>query len=162
MELAPTAVRAAAGDDVSLLESDPPGLEDLAGAVVVALAGAPLTVVVVFEPTAVVVVAPATVVVVAPAAVLVVVAPAASAFLWWVPDFLAAVGVDDPQAAVINPPARTTAPTVRNERARRRVAGWGDRAESGVVKVLLPHSSCGSKGRRLTARRPRQTERRYS
>jgi hypothetical protein len=109
MELAPTPVRVAAGDDVGLADSEPPGAldpDDLT-VVVVTTGFAPATVVVVFVPAA-----PAVVVVVGAVVVLVVVEAADLADVDLFELFLLALGLELPQAAAIRPAVRMTAPTL--------------------------------------------------
>jgi hypothetical protein len=136
-------VNDAEGDEVGSADSDPPGVDDAAGlVVVVVLLGAVL--VFVNEPDATVVV------VLPPVAPVVVVVELALGWLFLVlPDFgcvsvvvLVADGVDEPHAAAIRPPARTTTPIANLRPTRRRPwisVEWG---EFVVCKVFVPHSSC--------------------
>jgi len=93
-----------------------------------------------------------TVVVVLPPVAPVVVVVVELALGWWVlvaPDFgcvsdvfLSAEGLDEPHAAAISPPARTTTPIANVRPTRRRPwisVEWG---EFVVCKVFVPHSSC--------------------
>lgn len=141
-------VNDAEGDEVGLADSEPPGVDatDFAVVGVEVL----LVVVVVFddEPDATVVVGEplpvAVVVVVVELPVdcsVVVVVPCLDVACVCVV-FLEAEGLDEPHAAAIRPPARTTAP-IENVRPMRRrpcfSVGWG---ETGMVcKIFLPHSS---------------------
>jgi hypothetical protein len=116
-------VNDAEGDEVGLADSEPPGVDAavVLGAVVVVL---PLVAVVVF-----VIDEPAIVVVVAPVALVVVVELDFEPDVWcffepvdeWFPEvFLEAEGVDEPHAAAIRPPTRTTTPTAKVRPTRRR------------------------------------------
>ncbi len=134
-------VNDAAGEEVGLAESEPPGVVGTTGLAVVVVTAPLLVVGVVFDPAAVVGVAPpaAVVVVVLAPDLLVVVVVECLCVLSLV--FLEADGVDDPHAAAIRPPARTTTPMAK-VRPKRRSPLLVDLGESGVVcKVFLPHSS---------------------
>jgi hypothetical protein len=140
-------VNDAEGDDVGLTDREPPGV-DAGFAVVVVVALAAVVVLVVDEPD------PIVVVVLPPVApvVVVVVELALGWLVVVVPDravecvsdvFLLAEGLDEPHAAAIRPPARTTTPIANVRPTRRRPRLSVECGESMVVcKFFLPHSSC--------------------
>jgi hypothetical protein len=146
-------VSVAAGVEVVFDDREPPGVDGAAAVVGVDVAALAVVVVVFVpeDPAVVVVVAapPAAVVVVVPESVVVVVVllldPEAS--VWLFDDFLEAEGVDEPQAAAINP-AATTTPAIRSELARRRPARLGvDPVELVVLgTVVRPRSSWSAYG----------------
>ena len=122
-------VSAADGLDVGFADSDPPGVEGAAAAVVVVgvLLAAVATVVCVLDPTVVGVVAPPAVVVVALTPVPCVVVVVDFDFEpdeWLFEGFFVADGLDEPQAAAINPPTATTATSRSDLAIRRRLRLW--------------------------------------
>jgi hypothetical protein len=158
MELAPTPVNVAEGDEVSLPERDPPGALELdALAVVVVTVDLPLaTVVVVLLPLEVAVVV---VVVAEPAGAAVVdvvevVADEADFTVLEVDFFLLALGVELPQAAAISPAVTMTAPILAMLKARlcSRCDVWAQPLL--LFKVICPHSMCGLDTKRGAAGDP--------
>jgi hypothetical protein len=119
-------VKDAEGDEVGLADSEPPGVDDAAAlVVVVVLLGAVVVFVFVDEPEATVVVVlppvPLVVVVVELALGCAVVVVVSELEVECVSDvFLLAEGVDEPHAAAIRPPTRTTTPIVNVRATRRR------------------------------------------
>jgi len=152
-------VNDAEGDEVGSADSEPPGVD--AGFAVVGVV-VPLVAVVVLDvdepdPIVVVVLPPlAPVVVVVALDWSVVVVPDLS--VECVSDvFLVAEGLDEPHAAAIRPPARTTTPIANVRPTRRRPwvsVEWG---EFVVCKVFLPHSSCSWHRNQGRARRRQRT-----
>jgi len=144
-------VSVAAGVEVVFEDREPPGVDAGAAVVGVDVAALPV-VVVVFVPNAaaaavVVVVPPAAVVVVVPVPLVVVVVLLVDPEAAECDVFLAAEGLDEPQAAAIRPAATTTPASLSELPRRRRPRPGVDAMESVVLgTVVRPRSSRSAQG----------------